>query len=198
MPETGQEDAAPRQLSLLQWDLLAAGRGYCCLAALDFAQARSCFAEILAVLPAQDEALRGMQLLHEWEETLREAQELPAQHSIPSLWRKIQRMPDLSTANIQEFRRALIRRLLEMMTGAADLFHPPDLCCGALLLELNEPAAAERELRKMLTRHPRDGRLYALLALALRRQGRREAAPALTSALLLCYLGEHYAFVPAR
>lgn len=174
------------QLNLFQWDNITAGKGHDSLARLDFIDARRHFSKVLKVLPDHPEAGRGMRDLLAWEGVFRDMEVLETESALSFFWNKIEGFPFGNSENHRTLQRSLIKRLLAMLNNRATLYIPPDLCSGYLYLQLADYVAAEADLRILLDRLPKNGRLHGYLADALWMQGRRQIANvAYATALLL-------------
>ncbi|OGQ98412.1 MAG: hypothetical protein A2505_06250 [Deltaproteobacteria bacterium RIFOXYD12_FULL_55_16] len=172
------------QFNLFQLDMLAVGKGYQCLAALDFVAAREHFARVLAVLPEHHDAGQGMVDAGFWEELLAKAAEQTGEEAPVFLWERISIFPFVEAAWGHDLRKSLLRRLLTMLDDWPDFYRPPDLCRGYLYLQLGEYRAVATALRRLLARQPENGRLWGYLGDALWSGRQGGAAEAYARALL--------------
>lgn len=173
------------QLNLFQWDTLAVGSGYRCLAALDFSGARAHFTMVLRGLPDHAEANRGMGDLEFWQGVLLDLEDKEPQERPDILWAGITGFPFRDSESHRALRRSLLNRLLTMLEGST-FYHPPDLCRGYLHLLLGDFTAAADELRELLAYLPDNGRLHGYLADAFwQGEKQEEAGTAYMTALLL-------------
>lgn len=173
------------QLSLFQWDLLAVGSGYEALAELDFVEAEKRFLSVLKPLPDHPQASAGLRELHYWRDRYLKADSLPAEQAAIMLWQEMQLTSFPAGRHHATLRRRLLQHVYDLLADRPGFFHPPDLCLGHLLLQLDRHRAAEANLRPLAAKHPGTSRLHFLLAETLWRQGRHElAAPAYARALL--------------
>ncbi len=102
------------------------------------------------------------------------------------LWEKICGFSFDKAEYSDKLRRNLIRLLLDGFDGIETYYHPPDLCCGYLNLQLGNFAAAETCLRALIDHLPDNGLLHLYLGEALYLQGKKEVSgPAYIRALLL-------------
>jgi tetratricopeptide (TPR) repeat protein len=174
------------QLDLFQWDALAVGNGYRCLAGLNFSQARTHFNNVRKMLPDHPAAGQGLRDLEFWEEVFAILPGLAPEEAVRFLWERINIFSFGETEGYHALRNSLLRHLLSLMDGLDDLYLPPDLCRGYLYLQLGDYAAAADELRLLLAHLPDNGRLHGYLADALWLLGKQEAAgSAYMTALLL-------------
>jgi hypothetical protein len=117
-----------------------------------------------------------MRALEFWEEVFSDMESLDRYSVFCFLWDRISAFPFRRSESDQILRLSLIRRLLTLMEGESDLYVPPDLCRGFLLLETGDYVAAANELRILVDLYPANGRLHAYLADALFLQGKGESA----------------------
>lgn len=185
------------QLDLFQWDALAVGNGYRCLAGLNFWQARTHFNNVRKTLPDHPAAGQGLRDLEFWEEVFAILPGLAPEEAIRFLWERITIFSFDETEGYHALRNSLLRHLLALMDGLDELYLPPDLCRGYLYLELGKYAAAVDALRLLLARQPDNGRLQGFLARALWNGGQRdEALITWVCALLLDPTGVNPATLP--
>jgi tetratricopeptide (TPR) repeat protein len=174
------------QLDLFQWDALAVGNGYRCLAGLNFRQARTHFNNVRKTLPDHPAARQGLLDLEFWEEVFTALPGLEPEPAIRLLWDRINTFSFGATDGYRALRLSLLRHLLSRMDGLDGLYIPADLCRGYLHLELENYGAAAVELRLLLAHLPDNGRLHGYLADALWLLGKQEeAGAAYMTALLL-------------
>jgi tetratricopeptide (TPR) repeat protein len=176
------------QLNLFQWELIETGEGCQNLGRLEFAEARSHFAQALVINPDCQGARSGQEETQFWEESLNEADHLPPENALVLLWERMSGFPFSNSAYHLALRRSLLRRLLTILSGIDEgdiWYQPPALCRGVLHLQLDEYAEAERYLRTLLRQCPDNGLLHRYLGNALWRQGRQDAARSEYAAALL-------------
>ena len=162
------------QLNLFSWDRVKVGEGFSALAGLDFAKAQITFQHLLSTWSGHPDASLGLGMAATWADFLTGAETLQTRDAIVSLWEQI-RLYSFGQFG-QALRRALIQRVIALMEEDTDLYIPPDLCLGRLLLEIEDYKSAEAAFKHLLETHPCDGKILVWLANCLFRQGRTSEA----------------------
>lgn len=162
------------QLNLFSWDRVKVGEGFSALAGLNFAKAQVTFQNLLSTWPGHPDASLGLGMAATWADFLRGVETLQKRDAIVSLWERIQLYSFGQCGHA--LRRALIQRVIALMEEDADLYVPPDLCLGRLLLEIEDYGKAEAAFGHLLGIHPCDGRILVWLGNCLFRQGKTSEA----------------------
>ena len=171
------------QLNLFSWDRVKVAEGYSVLAGLDFAKAQATFQNLLSKWPGHPDASAGLGMAATWAAFLREAEALQKRDAIVSLWERIRSYSFGQSGHA--LRRALLQRVVALAEVDADLYVPPDLCLGRLLLEIENYGRAEAAFRHLLEIHPRDGRIFVWFGNCLFRQQKTSEARVVYARALL-------------
>ncbi len=162
------------QLNLFSWDRVKVAEGFSALGGLDFAKAQVTFQGILSKWPGHPDASAGLGMVATWADFLGAAEALQKRDAIVSLWERIR--PYSFGQCGHALRRALLQRAVALLEEDADLYVPPDLCLGRLLLEIEEYGKAEAAFRHLSEIHPHDGRILVWLGNCLFRQHKTSEA----------------------
>ncbi len=171
------------QLDLFSWDRVKVSEGFSALAGLDFKKAQATFQNLLSKWPGHPDASAGLRMAATWADFLREAETLQKREALASLWERIRSYPFGQCGN--PLRRALIQRVIALLDEDADLYVPPDLCLGRLLLELEAYGKAETALSRLLETHPGHGSILVWLGNCLFHQGKTSEARVVYAKVLL-------------
>jgi tetratricopeptide (TPR) repeat protein len=172
--ETGREEPAALQFDLFGQARIKLGDGYASLARLDLDKAASIFGDLIRDNPQFADAADGKTMALEWGDALWGIESLNCEAAALSLWEKI------GSSSFGQWgdglRKALVKRVIELIGANEDFFIPPDLCLGSLHIDVMQYEQAEDSLRKLLEKHPDNARIFCLLGNALLPQRRRSEA----------------------
>lgn len=172
--ETRQEEPAAFQFDLFGQDRIKLGDGYASLAKLELDKAASIFGDLIRDNPLFADAADGKAMALEWGDALWGIESLNDEAAALSLWEKI---GSFSFGQWGDgLRKALVKRVIDLIGDNENFFIPPDLCLGFLHIDVMQYEQAEDSLRKLLEKHPDNARLLCLLGNALVPQRRRSEA----------------------
>ncbi len=172
--ETPQEEPAAFQFDLFGLDRIKLGEGYAALARLDLDKAASIFGDLVRDDPQFADAVDGKAMALAWGDVLRGIESLNGAAAALSLWEKIRSFSFGQWGD--GLRKALVKKVIDLVGDNDDFFIPPDLCLGFLHIDVMQYERAEDSLRKLLEKHPDNARLLCLLGNALVPQRRRSEA----------------------
>ncbi len=179
MPET----AGDLQLDLFSWDRVKTGEGFSALARFDFQKAAVFFQEVLDREPFHAEASLGRVMADAWSRILSEVEPARGGDAAQILWGRIQSYS--FGLHGESLRKALVKRLIEMIGDDPAFYLPPDLCAGRLHYETGDYERSETALRRLLELHRNDVNILCMLGHCLRAQGRLSGARAVYAKALL-------------
>lgn len=172
--ELSDEETVECQLDLFGLERIKLGEGYAALARLDLDRAASIFGDLIMENPDFAEAAEGEAMALEWSDALRATGSFTPEAAALSLWERLRSFSFGRWGD--ELRKALVRRVINLIGNNEDFFIPPDLCLGSLHIDVMQYEQAERSLRKLLEKHPDNARILCLLGNSLVPQQRRSEA----------------------
>lgn len=168
------ERAGDLQLDLFSWHRVKTGEGFSALARFDFQKATVYFQEVLEREPLHAEASLGRGMADAWSRILSEVEPARGGDAVPALWGRIQSYS--FGLHGERLRKALLKRLIEMIGDDPAFYLPPGLCAGRLHYEAGDYERSETALRRLLELHPNDVNVLCMLGHCLRAQGRFSGA----------------------
>lgn len=114
MPIDANKDFQCLQLDLFSWDIIKIGEGFDALSRLDFNAAKADFEEVLLQHPGHPSAINAYEMATQWEGILQRLECLDKEEAMVFLWENIKGYPFYRSEGYGSFRKALIKRLLQM------------------------------------------------------------------------------------